>query len=103
MFEEAARLLRQMDDILGDDGPDLRTRLFAALDVSRKVWDTVRPFLPENPWPFVVEALGSDPLRQGDRVWDLIELQASGTPPGWADRWLRRHRLTNQGPDGERV
>jgi hypothetical protein len=88
--EEAARLIRQMDELLADDGPELRPRLFAAWDLSRRAADII--YRPECPWPLVLAALGPEPLRHEQRVFDLLDSWASGAIPDWCFAWLRRAR-----------
>ena len=95
MHEEAARLIRQMDELLAKDGAELRSRLFAALELSRRVADII--YRPEHPWHAVQAALGSEPLRHEQRVYDLLDSWASGAIPDWYLAWLRRAKQANGG------
>jgi hypothetical protein len=88
--EEAARLIRQMDELLAEDGAELRSRLFVAWELSRRVADII--YRPEYPWHAVQAALGSEPLRHEQRVYDILDSWASGAIPDWCLAWLRRAR-----------
>jgi hypothetical protein len=92
VFEEAARLLRQMDGVLGDANLDPHTRLFTAWEFSRRASDLVRPYRPANPWPHVDAVLGPEPLRHNDRINDLLDTWDGGGIPDWAFNWLRKSR-----------
>lgn len=94
MFEEAARLIRQMDAALANADLDLRARVRLAFELSHRVSDALRPFWVEHnwkvsPWPCVKAALGPEPLRNEDKVYDILDTLADGAIRDWCVQWWR--------------
>jgi hypothetical protein len=97
MFEEAARLIRQVDDVLSDGILDPRTKAGKAIELANQASDAIRPFYIEhdwkrNPWPLVEQSLGREPLRHADKINQLLDSLASGAIPSWCLEWLRASR-----------
>jgi hypothetical protein len=95
MFEEVVRLMRQMDDVLDDTSLTPKTRVQIVFNLSRQVWDTIRPYYIEHnwtkgPWEEVNRALGAEPLRNETKINEVLEVEASGGFPAWCFEWWRK-------------
>jgi hypothetical protein len=102
VFEEAARLIRQMDEVLGSADLDPRAKVRRAFELSVQVSAALHPFYVEhkwklNPWSKVNEALGPEPLRHEDKINDVLAFAASGDIPNWCFEWWRAGKPAEPG------
>ncbi len=98
MSEEAARLIRRMDEVL-DHGPVSPAQVRVLLRLGGQVWDAVCPgrgTIRENRWPAVEAALGPEPLRHKEMVHELIAGLSSGAIPQWCQEGLAEIAATNR-------
>jgi hypothetical protein len=92
MWEDAARLIRRMDDVFDDGSIGVRTKLQALFALARQVSDAVAEYDPPLRWAGLNAALGPQPLRFENYINDVLDTQASGAIPDWCLEWLRRSR-----------